>query len=453
MGDAGDASDDLERSLYEGIPQPVRDVLQPVFRTAFRLGKVTEVFPYPQQHYLLSLSQAWSQTLNCLSVVSDNLTGAVGTITNHNQADWHAAMTVFCSALWGATAWGGSREGHQWAQTANSGPRTPFRPTGSQPVMSVLFETAEKISKILREYAEAAEKLNHEVWEELRKAIVKAAKDLFEGVDLKDGVGMKDVKGLVNGVGQGVKTLLEFDVKVVLNLNTAAINRIVTEYQTTLNGLTARFEPMGAPLDEAHLSAPKFEAGVARAHGFGGRALDEFKEPQRWLAEDAQGKYTLDLASNEWLENGHTLDKHVGKTDDQLVQRLRDQQGNPGHTTPTWPHGKPVPSASSSFASYEQAQRLTQYNIDRNSAVIKAWLAGPPDPATQPLPPITSVAPNGEVSGRSVQKAADSTDPARGWQNNGMNAKVEDVHGVQTMLRYSPNTDPKFTVITSMPTK
>ncbi|WP_374214436.1 RNase A-like domain-containing protein [Streptomyces sp. Je 1-79] len=43
------------------------------------------------------------------------------------------------------------------------------------------------------------------------------------------------------------------------------------------------------------------------------------------------------------MANGHTLDKHVGKTDEQLAQRLRDQQS--GGPTAAWPHGKPSPAA------------------------------------------------------------------------------------------------------------
>lgn len=43
----------------------------------------------------------------------------------------------------------------------------------------------------------------------------------------------------------------------------------------------------------------------------------------------------------------HTLDKHVGKTDAQLAQRLRDQGSAP---TAAWPNGKPSIGAASTFA-------------------------------------------------------------------------------------------------------
>ncbi|MGW6396299.1 RNase A-like domain-containing protein [Streptomyces sp. NPDC055103] len=454
-----DGGDDFIRRLLELIPPVVRTVLQPLLKKALRIGKLADVYPYPQQHYLNSLSQCWSDTTICLSMVSGTLTGEVSTISNPQQTEWQDAMKVFCSAVWGATAWGHSREGYQWAQKGGNNGHGP--PTGSQPVMTVLFDTAKKISDILREYAEAAVELNGDIWDEFVEAVRESAKEVLDVVDkdlnLKDGVGMKDVGGFFKTIGKGaakgVGALAEFDIQIVLKLDTADINRIVGKYQSTLNALTARFDAMMPALDEAYLSAPKFEAGVARAHGFGARALDEFKDPQRWIKEDANGNYTLDLASNEWLNNGHTLDKHVGKTDEQLKQRLRDQQNNPGHTTPTWPYGNPRISGSSSFPTYDRAQELTQHTINDNSAAIKAWLKGPPPPDPGATELFRSKAPNDGYSGTSVSKKDDNVPPipGRGYQNNGMNATVEQVKFVETRIKYTPGLDPEFTVLTSMP--
>ncbi|MFF2718109.1 hypothetical protein [Streptomyces sp. NPDC058011] len=86
--------------------------------------------------------------------------------------------TDLCSALWGGTAWG--QHGYQWAQTANSGPGTPRVPTGSQPVLAVLKDTADDIATILREYAEAAVDLNRDVKDELDRAMWKAAREIIE---------------------------------------------------------------------------------------------------------------------------------------------------------------------------------------------------------------------------------------------------------------------------------
>ncbi|MFE0704800.1 hypothetical protein [Streptomyces sp. NPDC058872] len=50
-----DGGDDILRGLMEGIPEIVRDVLQPLCKHVFRVGRVADVHPFPQQHYLNSL--------------------------------------------------------------------------------------------------------------------------------------------------------------------------------------------------------------------------------------------------------------------------------------------------------------------------------------------------------------------------------------------------------------
>ncbi|MEV0413466.1 RNase A-like domain-containing protein [Streptomyces sp. NPDC050448] len=448
-----DGGDDFLRGAMEGIPEIVRDILQPVAKHIFRLGKVADVYPFPQQHYLNSLCHSWEGASICLTMVADNLTMTLGSITNHQQADWEAAMRTFCSALWGATAWGQSRQGYQWAQTANSGPGTPRLPTGSEPVMTVLKDTADKISGILREYAEAAVELNHDVFEEYKRALKKAAKDILDDMEkAKDDHSIKGVISTVtNVVEKGVGLVLKFDVNTILNLDKAKLNQIVDKYTGTLRGLTTRMDALKSALEEADLSAPKFEAGVARAHGFGARSLEQFKDSQTWLKIDsATGKYTLDLGANEWMGDGHTLDKHVGKTDAQLAQRLRDQQQ--GSPTTSWPYGKPKIGSSSSFPDYARAQELTEYNLNHNSADIEAWIKGPPPPADGDVKSFYGTAPNGENSGRSVSKQpTDPNDPMSGYKQGGINAKAIDVKGIDTRIRYDGNRNPPFTIMTSMP--
>lgn len=171
-----------------------------------------------------------------------------------------------------------------------------------------------------------------------------------------------------------------------------------------------RLESLVGALDEAYLSAPAFNAQEARAEAFGARAPNDFKHEHQWTdSEDTRnGVFKIDLASHGWLDNGHTLDKHVGKTDEQLAQRQRDQ-GNP--PTPSWPHGKPSVSAASTFETMEQAQRLTQYTIDQNSDEIKAWLTGPPPPSNSDRPENRAWSrnrepPHGSYSGRKWMTAS-----------------------------------------------
>ncbi|MCB5178719.1 RNase A-like domain-containing protein [Streptomyces antimicrobicus] len=446
-----DGGDDILRGLMEGIPDIVRDVLHPLCKHVFRVGKVADVYPFPQQHYLNSLCHSWMNASIAGAMGADRLTQIVDTITNHQQADWEAAMRTFCSALWGATAWGQSRHGYQWGQTANSGPGTPRVPTGSEPVMAVLKDTADKIATILREYAEAAVELNHDVAEELHRAMWKAAKEILE--DLAKPKDPKSILSTVTSViGKGAGLVLSFDVKTVLNIDTAKLNRIVDKYTGILGGLTTRMEALKEPLDEAYLSAPKFEAGVARATGFGARALEEFKGSQIWLKIDSNGAYDLNLGANEYMADGHTLDKHVGKTDEQLAQRLRDQQAN--GPTQAWPYGKPKIGSSSSFPNYQRAEQLTEYNLNHNASAIEAWIKGPPPPADGDVKSFYATAPNGETSGRSVSKQpTDPNDPMSGYKQGGINAKAVDVNGIDTRIRYDSSRNPPFTIMTSMPYK
>ncbi|MFE0248964.1 RNase A-like domain-containing protein [[Kitasatospora] papulosa] len=239
----------------------------------------------------------------------------------------------------------------------------------------MLKDTADKIATILREYAEAAVDLNRDVADELHRAMWKAAKEIIE--DLAKPKDPKSILGTVTSViGKGAGLILSFDVKTVLNIDTSKLNGIVDKYTGILGGLTTRMEALREPLDEAFRSAPNFEAGVARSHGFGTRALEEFKDSKVWLKVDSNGSYDLNLAANEYMANGHTLDKHVGKTDEQLAQRLRDQQS--GGPTASRPHGKTMPSGSSAFPNYQRAEELTERNLNTNRAAIEAWIKGPP---------------------------------------------------------------------------
>ncbi|MDH6227825.1 RNase A-like domain-containing protein [Streptomyces sp. MJP52] len=441
-----DGGDDFLRELLEWVPEPVREVLRPVVKHAFRMGKVAEVYPYPQQHYLNSLSQAWMAATTPLSMTESGLTGNVSSITQQSHSEWYDAMRHFCGALWGTTSWGKNRENYEWKHDSSSSP------TSTHPVMTVLFDTARKISDLLYAFGEAAVYINSEVWDVYLEAVRDAIPKIE--VDLKDGVGMDDVKGLIKGVAKGVaKGAGQLGLGIVLNIDTAKLNAIVTTYNRRVDDLVPQLDALMAPLDEAYRSAPKFEAQEARARGFGMRALEEFKDSQVWMKIDSAGNYDLNLAANEYLEHGHTLDRHVGKTDEQLAQRLRDQQTNP-NPTQAWPYGKPFPGSASSFPNYQRAEELTEYNLNKNKAAIEAWIKGPPPPEDGKVRDFHSTAPNGETSGRSVSKQpVDPNDPLSGYKQGGLNAKAYDVTGIDTRIRYDSSRTPPFTVMTSMPSK
>ncbi|MFS4091438.1 RNase A-like domain-containing protein [Streptomyces sp. AF1A] len=441
-----DGGDDFIRSLLEYIPDVAWHIIRPLLKDAFRWGKVPDVYPFPQQHYLNSLSQAWANLTITLSTTESMLTGYVNGITQQSNSEWYDAMRQFCSALWGTTAWGRNDPGspYKWRHdTASS-------PTATHPVLSVLFDSAKKISDLLRELSEAAVELNRKVW----KIYFEAVKQAVGNIDLSDGLGMDDVEEGAKTVGRFLGGLLEAGAEVgteiTLNIDTGALNAVVDHYTARVEALTRQFHGLKSHLDEAKLSAPAYHAEEARAEAFGARALNEFKHGHPWAKKKDvdNGVYKIDLASDEWLDGGHTLDKHVGKSDAQLAQRLRDQGDPP---TAAWPYGKPKIGSASTFTTVEQAQKLTQYNVDLNSPEIKEWLGRPPKAENNDLKlPIDCAAPNGEDSGRSVTKQPNGVN-GEGFKNKGLNAQAIPVKNVRTVLKYDPSLTPPFVVLTSMP--
>ncbi|MFD3791843.1 hypothetical protein [Streptomyces cyaneofuscatus] len=113
-----DGGDDILRGLMEGIPEIVRDLLHPLCKNVFRVGRVADVYPYPEQHYLNSLCHSWMNVSITASLGADQLTQAVGAITNHQQAEWEAACGP-SAAPCGEEQPGGSNS------TATSGRRPP----------------------------------------------------------------------------------------------------------------------------------------------------------------------------------------------------------------------------------------------------------------------------------------------------------------------------------------
>ncbi|WP_330279875.1 hypothetical protein OHO83_27930 [Streptomyces sp. NBC_00569] len=431
-----DGGDDFIRSLLECIPDVVWHLIRPLLEHAFRWGKVAEVYPYPQQHYLNSLSQSWADMTKSLSWAEGNLTGQMYGITQQSNSEWHDAMRQFCSSLWGSTAWGKQTANYEWKHdsAANQKP--------SHPVMTVLFDTAMKISDLLREFAEAAVYVNGEVWDIYFDAVKKAVGD----IDLSDGVDLKDLKEGAKGVGRFLKGLAkggaELSVEITLNIDTAALNRVVEEYNRRVNALVPQLNALMEALDEAHRSAPTYAAEEARAESFGARSLNDFKQEHTYTkdADEKNHFYAIDLANAEGLYGGHSVDKHVGKTDEQLAQRLRDQQL-------VRPDGSVRPEAASSFTNMASAQRFTQETLDDidNAGKIERWLDRlERAPTANERSTLTLDKPFTDVTGRTVTRGS--------YDADGLKAQGADTHGVNVVLRYKRGLEPPFIVLTAMPT-
>ncbi|MFD1273458.1 hypothetical protein ACFQ51_22195 [Streptomyces kaempferi] len=226
-----DGGDDFIRSLLEYVPDVVWHILRPLLEHAFRWGKVAEVYPFPQQHYLNSLSQSWADMTMSLSLTESTLTGQVSGITQQSNSEWYDAMRRFCSSLWGTTAWGKHTGGYEWGHDSSAAQ------TATHPVMTVLFDSAMKISDRLRDFAEAAVELNHDVWEIYSKAVKQAVGDLdlshLDVGDLKEGA--KAVGRFFKGLAKGA---VELGAEITLNIDTAALNAVVEKYNNRVDALT-----------------------------------------------------------------------------------------------------------------------------------------------------------------------------------------------------------------------
>jgi hypothetical protein len=419
-GDMGDYSTGLTSWLLEGVPDFALDIIRGLLNKVYRWGEVADILPLPDYLQIDKLALAWLQPGFTVTQVESDLQREVGTIADPNNGEWQAAMRQFTSSLWGTTAWGGSTAGYQWKHDT-PGPQG----AASHPVTTVLWDTTQEVSQALRAFAEAAETMRNEVWRIFKKAIWDALPHIKDGLDMDD---LKKVgKGLLSmGKSLGIGITLEID--------KGALNRAVATYEGELLGVEARLNRLMPALEEAYLSVPTYQAEEARAQAFGARSLHDFKPEHHYTVpgEDPDDiYYPLDLAGQEGLYGSHPIDKHVGLTDDQLRQRLRDD---------------PSASSASGFKDLASAQRFTQEALrnDANENRIADWIDrverrmqnNPAyDPNRSKISPPIELTFN-EETGRTVQGVSSAGVPT---------------HSVRVVLQYRQGLEPPFIALTSMP--
>ncbi|MGW7438808.1 RNase A-like domain-containing protein [Streptomyces sp. NPDC054849] len=310
--------------------------------------------------------------------------------------------------------------GRQWRHSKDV---TPDR---RRPIIDVLKETADKVADILEHVADVGEKTRKFT----SQTGINAAK--ATAMELSDLSVMNLTKLAVGGVIGRI--VLSFRT----HMDKEGCNAVVETYHKEFTEAGAKLKALLWELDFASKSAPTYLAEIARAQGFGARSLNEFKKEHSWQIggeSPSPYMYSLDLATNEGLGGAHTLDKHVGKTDEQLLQRIKDEQRANGNFNIL---------SSSSFTDMNSAQKYTQYNIRKNTPEIEDWLENPP-PAKKELVvktpdvPVEGPLNNSTVTGRSIHVKDGTILPA------------EDTHGVITKLKYDPNLNPPFVVYTSAP--
>ncbi|MFD7233403.1 RNase A-like domain-containing protein [Streptomyces sp. NPDC059881] len=413
-----DQSQDIFQLALEAVEAGVLAIIRPLLEDVYRMGKAAEIMPLPDYLGLDNMSIAWAYASMAVTTTDGNLSSALTNYTDRSNGEWTAAMRQFCSAVWGTSAWGKSREGYEWRHdSAQPGQAS------SHPVMEVLVKTCDVMSDALRAWAEAA----RDVRDDLRKLYYEAVIKALPHIDTSDGLGMKDVKsfgkGLLN-IGKG------FASGFAIEVDEEAMNAAVEGYNNRVRRQVAELNKLHAALEEAYKSAPTFQAESARAESFGARALTDFTDDPLYTVagdDESNHKYPIDLANQEGMVGSHVVDKHVGKTDEQLEQRLRDQQI-------VRPNGI-RPEAVSSFGNLADAQRYTQAALDEpsNQRKIDNWLAGNPGPN----------------SSRSLLLTTNDT-VGRSWDRGDTAAR--DVTNVWVVLRPNPGSTPPFVVLTSMPT-
>ncbi|MEV8532913.1 RNase A-like domain-containing protein [Streptomyces sp. NPDC051211] len=413
------------------FPDFLADVIRPAIEHGLRLGKVHEITPGIKEDEVRDMAKAWKKLGSEAVKASDEFNAAIAGITNpKDKGEWQAAMRTFGQSIWGATAWGrqmdadGNRvekDGRQWRFSKDV---TPDR---RRPIIDVLKETADKIADILEHLSDVGEKttkFTSQAGINAAKAMAKECSDLSLMNLTKLAVG-----GIVGRLVLSFRT----------HMDKEGCDAVVEAYHKEFVDAANKLNALIWELDFAAKSAPTYQAEIARAQGFGARSLNEFKKEHRWQIggeSPSPYMYSLDLATNEGLNGAHTLDKHVGKTDEQLLQRIKDEQRA---------NGKFDILSSSSFSDINSAQKYTQYCIRSNTSEIQDWLKNPPPqppskPFTVPSVPTEGPLSTPTVTGRTV--VVDDTNTIEPAKN---------AYGVTVRLKYDGNLNPPFVVLTSAP--
>ncbi|PCG82951.1 hypothetical protein CIB93_27205 [Streptomyces sp. WZ.A104] len=412
------------------VPDFLMYIMKPVVDEGLRLGRIHEKTPGVKEEEFRDIAKAWREASKNAEKAADDFTDAISYITDPTgDGEWQSAMRAFCQTIWGTTAWGKARD--QRAEvTAKKGTRNwkthgKVDPATRRPVIEVLGKSANVIQKLFDDLADMGQKTTETTTRLAKEATDKTVRSLTVDLDLSKLTRL--AAGLVFA-----EVVLTFR----SHMDKASMDAAVEAYHEAFSDAAGKLAMLEFELDEALLSVPTFQAERARAQGFGARSLNEFKKEHSWQLPESQFpyKYSVDLAAAEGMGNAHTLDKHVGKTDEQLLQRMRDESRA---------SGEPKIPAASTYADVESAQRFTQYCLRDNSNEIDRWLAG--DPPDKFITIETGSVPlQGPLTGDAVT--------GKGVTYDGTKiSEVHDTKGVSMRLMRDPSLSPPYMVFTSMP--
>ncbi|WP_255949587.1 RNase A-like domain-containing protein [Streptomyces odontomachi] len=370
-------------------------------------------------------AQRWQQAARDVQTMGSGFDGAVSYITDDKNGEWQQAMHTFCRSVWGTTAWGHER------YSAARGGNMAWGHTGSQaasgdkPIMETQKNAANGMATACTQWAQAGDDvrgaLKHIFWEALKKTVKSLGKEILVDLALEGG----NIRALVATVAaEAVVTFLA-------SVDQEALNKAMGDYEGKATAAAKGLMKYEEDLVIGARRAPKFQAEEARAEGFGARSLSDFKAPFYTVPGDDPGKhkYPVDLANQEGYEvddkggTTHTLDKHVGQTDVQLVERMRDERRE----------------NASSYQSLAKAQEYTQKVLDapENQAKIAQWLNSDKRKDND-WSPAFSLNFGNEVTGRSVNSRV-------------LPPQVTETHVAKVTLVYRSDLHPPYVVGTSYP--
>ena len=127
-------------------------------------------------------------------------------------------------------------------------------------------------------------------------------------------------------------------------------------HRLSLLGKVAGKGPLRA---KPNLNDDRFAAPQGKLRGGSGDVAEHTQPPSR-----LPGQRRFSLRENE-QRGGHVLEKHVGKTEEQLKQRLDDQ---------------PRLEAVSTFRDAPTAEKAISAALDKNRVAIDEWLKAPKEP-------------------------------------------------------------------------
>lgn len=117
---------------------------------------------------------------------------------------------------------------------------------------------------------------------------------------------------------------------------------------------------------------------------------------------------------------GHTLERHVGKSDADLRKRLDESRGTRGEL-----------AAASTFESRRNAERFVAATLARNEAAIRRWLKGRDGPSAKAFTARFS-----EATGRRMELGR---------------VRSESVHGTRVVLRRDSTAPTGYRIVTGFP--